>query len=233
MNRGLLERLSDIKDHCEQLVQDLRGNPARALQDRVLGKAALYDLHVIGEACGALPPDLKARHPEVDWKGWADFRNLTTHVYWRADVGIAIEAMRRALPLLIAMVAHELLAAAQAAGLDVDDPQLSWSLAGVGDQPEDDADVDHRPPSPLLLQRLPAGGRPSPRLRPAHRRSSRPPGRPSPTARHPAPASPFSETSGLSLAFDQDYRCSRPPQPASPPAEHSQASALPCRPRRK
>ena len=33
------------------------------------------------------------------WKGWADFRNLTTHQYWRADATIAAEAMERAIPL--------------------------------------------------------------------------------------------------------------------------------------
>jgi uncharacterized protein with HEPN domain len=60
-------------------VEDLHGDPASAANDRVLAKAVLCDLHVIGEACGALPDELKARRPEVNWKGRKDFRNLITH----------------------------------------------------------------------------------------------------------------------------------------------------------
>ena len=46
MSRALYERLCDIKERCEQLVEDLHGNPASAANDRVLAKAVLYDLHV-------------------------------------------------------------------------------------------------------------------------------------------------------------------------------------------
>ncbi len=54
------------------MVEDVRGDPGSVAGDRVLAKAVLYDLHVIGEACAALPEELRARHPEVDWKGWKD-----------------------------------------------------------------------------------------------------------------------------------------------------------------
>jgi Protein of unknown function DUF86 len=98
----------------------------------------LYDLHVIGEACGVLPDDFKARHTEVDWKGWKDFRNLTTHVYWRADATIAAEAMERAIPIMVAVVAAELPAASAAAGVDPAAPELSWSLTAIGTLPQTD-----------------------------------------------------------------------------------------------
>ncbi len=107
----------------------------------MLAKAVLYDLHVIGEACGMLPADLKARHPDVTWRGWADFRNLTTHQYWRADATIAAEAMERAIPVLVALVADELPAAAQAAGVDPGSLELSWSLAAVGARPATDEEA--------------------------------------------------------------------------------------------
>ena len=141
MSRGLYERLCDIKERCEQLVEDLNGDTGSLANDRVLAKAVLYDLHVIGEACGMLPDDLKARHPEVTWKGWADFRNLTTHQYWRADATIAAEAMERAIPLLVAVVADELATAAQAAGVDAGGPELSWTLAAVGARPATDEEA--------------------------------------------------------------------------------------------
>ena len=79
MSRGLCERLSDTKERCEQLVEDLHGDPGSVANDRVLAKAVLYDLHVIGDARGMPPAELKARYPDVTWRGWADVRNLTTH----------------------------------------------------------------------------------------------------------------------------------------------------------
>ena len=153
MSRGLYERLCDIKERCEQLVEDIHGDPGSVANDRVLAKAVLYDLHVIGEACGMLPPDLKDRHPDVTWRGWADFRNLTTHQYWRADATIAAEAMERAIPVLVAMAADELPAAAQSAGVDPGGAELRWSLAAVGDRPTTDEEAanwwrkQHRGPS--------------------------------------------------------------------------------------
>jgi uncharacterized protein with HEPN domain len=60
VSRGLYERLTDIKERCEQLVEDLHGDPDAVSNDRVLAKAVLYDLHVIGEACGALSDEIKS-----------------------------------------------------------------------------------------------------------------------------------------------------------------------------
>jgi uncharacterized protein with HEPN domain len=141
VSRGPFERLCDIKERCEQLVQDLHGDPGSVAKDRVLAKAALYDLHVIGEACAALPEELRARHPEVDWKGWKDFRNLTTHVYWRADAAIAAEAMERAIPVMVAIVAAELPEAASVAGVAPSAPELNWSLQAVGEVPNTDEEA--------------------------------------------------------------------------------------------
>jgi uncharacterized protein with HEPN domain len=141
VSRALYERLCDIKERCEQLVEAVHGNPGSVAGDRVLAKAVLYDLHIIREACSALPDEFRARHPEVDWKGWKDFRNLTTHVYWRADATIAAEAMERAIPIMVAVVAAELLAAARDAGVDSTARELSWSLSAVGDQPGTDEEA--------------------------------------------------------------------------------------------
>jgi uncharacterized protein with HEPN domain len=141
VSRALYERLCDIKERCEQLVEDVHGDPGSVAGDRVLAKSVLYDLHVIGEACSALPEEFRARHPEVDWKGWKDFRNLTTHVYWRADATIAAEAMERAIPIMVAVVAAELPDAARDADVDSTARELNWSLTAVGERPDSDEDV--------------------------------------------------------------------------------------------
>jgi uncharacterized protein with HEPN domain len=135
VSRALYERLCDIKERCEQLLEDVHGDPGSVARNRVLAKAVLYDLQIIGEACSALPEEFTSQHAEVDWKGWKDFQNLTTHVYWRADATIAAETTDRAIPVMVAMVAAKLPAAAQAAA------EMNWSLAAVGDRPDTDDEV--------------------------------------------------------------------------------------------
>ena len=52
-----------------------------ALNDPVKRAAVLYHFIVIGEAVGRIPDDTKAQHPEVDWRGARDFRNVVAHRY--------------------------------------------------------------------------------------------------------------------------------------------------------
>jgi hypothetical protein len=61
-----------------------------------------------------------------------------THVYWRADATIAAEAIERAIPTMVAVVAAELPAAAVVVGLDPGASELNWSLASVGTSPKTD-----------------------------------------------------------------------------------------------
>jgi hypothetical protein len=53
VSRALYERLCDIKERCEQVVEDVHSDPGSVAGDRVLAKPVLYDLHVIGEAWAA------------------------------------------------------------------------------------------------------------------------------------------------------------------------------------
>src|ERR1700730_16620850 len=57
------------------------------------------------------------------------------------DAAIAGEAVERAIPVLVAVVASELPAAAQAAGVDASAPELAWSLTAVGEQPAGDTEA--------------------------------------------------------------------------------------------
>jgi len=43
--------------------------------------AVLRNLQVLSESTQRLSPDLKAAHPEVDWRGISGFRNVLVHDY--------------------------------------------------------------------------------------------------------------------------------------------------------
>ena len=62
---------------------------------------------VIGEATKALPKDLLGRHPAVDWKGFARFRDVLAHQYFCVDQTFLWKAISVSLPPLDAAVAAE------------------------------------------------------------------------------------------------------------------------------
>jgi uncharacterized protein with HEPN domain len=49
------------------------------LSDEKTQGATLWNLHTLAEACRQLSPELKAQHPDVDWRLLADFRNVLAH----------------------------------------------------------------------------------------------------------------------------------------------------------
>ena len=51
------------------------------LTDDILYDAALRNLQTLAEATQNLPPELKARHAEIEWKNIAAFRNILVHNY--------------------------------------------------------------------------------------------------------------------------------------------------------
>lgn len=63
---------------------------------------------VIGEATKALPKDLLDRHPAVDWRGFARFRDVLAHQYFRIEPTFLWKAVSISLPPLDAAVAAEL-----------------------------------------------------------------------------------------------------------------------------
>lgn len=110
MARGFEDRLGDIGHHADliaRIVGDLASADLESIDD--LGTAAvLWSFVVIGEAVKALPVDLRGRHPEVDWNGFARLRDVLTHQYFRVDAVELRAALRSDLPPLRAAVDEEL-----------------------------------------------------------------------------------------------------------------------------
>lgn len=80
--------LADMGERCQEIRRAIRGDWGRIESDEVVGAATLYHLHVIGEAATSrLPEWFKGAHAEINWRGWAHFRHLTTHGYDRIDLG--------------------------------------------------------------------------------------------------------------------------------------------------
>ena len=109
MVRREAQRLDDILDAIRQLRAFTSGMDASAfLADRLAQQACASVLTVIGEAVKALPPDLRERHPSVEWTEWAGLRDLLVHQYFRIDQERIWRIIERDLPGLETAAGAEL-----------------------------------------------------------------------------------------------------------------------------
>jgi len=105
MSRDARLRLADIASACERIARYVEGASANALEtDELRLDGVVRNLEVIGEAVKALPPDLLARAPDVDWKRIARMRDYIAHRYFAVDPAIVWSAATAFAPSLKAAV---------------------------------------------------------------------------------------------------------------------------------
>jgi len=62
--------------------------------------AILRNLQTLAESTQRLPPDWKAKHPEIDWAKIYGFRNVVAHDYLGIDLERVWKILERDLPAL-------------------------------------------------------------------------------------------------------------------------------------
>jgi uncharacterized protein with HEPN domain len=60
----------------------------------------IYNIQVLGEAANNVSDEMCAKHPEVDFKGWAGMRHRLVHDYANIDLDIVWNAVCDDLPKL-------------------------------------------------------------------------------------------------------------------------------------
>ena len=111
--RGDHERLEEVRTAAEDVLAfaaglDEAGFSALPETDRRTFRALKSALSEIAEAVGDLPPDLFARHPDVDWRGWAGLRDMVSHRHFGPELPLLRSTVVDELPVLVAAVASEL-----------------------------------------------------------------------------------------------------------------------------
>lgn len=96
-----LEYLRHILDEIEYLMDASLGlKKEQFLQDATLRRAFVRSIEIIGEASKKVPPDLKNRHPGVNWKAIAGMRDRLIHDYFGVDYEIVWDVVQNKIPAL-------------------------------------------------------------------------------------------------------------------------------------
>jgi uncharacterized protein with HEPN domain len=81
------ERVQDSLDCIGAIDRYTAGMTAEAFEnDHAIIDAVLHNLTVIGEAVSHIPDEVRARHPEVEWRRLRETRNVVANVYFAIHV---------------------------------------------------------------------------------------------------------------------------------------------------
>lgn len=99
------EYLRHMLDEADYLIRESTGMTFEAfVQDQTVRRAFVRSLEIMGEATKKLPPELRLRHPEVDWSGMARMRDRLIHGYFGIDDNLVWVAVRERVPEIRAQI---------------------------------------------------------------------------------------------------------------------------------
>ncbi len=94
------ERLQDMLQAIAAIERHLHRGKAAFDRDELMQGWFVRNLQIIGEAARALPEDVRALAPEIEWRKIIGMRNVLVHGYFEIDTEIVWEAASRDAPAL-------------------------------------------------------------------------------------------------------------------------------------
>jgi uncharacterized protein with HEPN domain len=98
------QRLTDILESIERIEKYAEKGREAFSRDELIQNWMVRHIQVIGEAATRLSEELKAAHPEIQWRKIIGMRNILVHDYFGIDVEIVWQAIEHDLPKLKAAV---------------------------------------------------------------------------------------------------------------------------------
>ena len=96
-----IEYLKHILDEANFLLKNSQGVSFETFSnDAVLKRAFIRCLEIIGEAVKRLSPDLKQKHPGINWKQIAGMRDKLIHDYMGVDYELVWDIVVNKIPAL-------------------------------------------------------------------------------------------------------------------------------------
>ena len=107
------DRLVDVLRATRRIAEKTSpGSYEQFADDEDAFELVCYQILIIGEAVAFLPDDLKAMHPDLDWRGMKGMRNVMAHVYFGVDRQIVWQTATVEVPRLRAAIEEYLRKAA-------------------------------------------------------------------------------------------------------------------------
>lgn len=80
------KRLNDIHEACVKIIDYTASGREKFDSEEPIRLSIVYYISVIGLASRAIPGDqtwqrFQSRHPEINWRGWVNQRNVLAHNY--------------------------------------------------------------------------------------------------------------------------------------------------------
>lgn len=98
-------RIEDILAAIERIQRYTDGMDLSSFSrdDRTVD-AVVWNITVIGEAAGAVPEDVRRKHPELPWDEMRGIRNVIVHEYFGVSLPILWQTVTADLPPLIPLL---------------------------------------------------------------------------------------------------------------------------------
>jgi uncharacterized protein with HEPN domain len=93
--------LDDILEAAKRIEKYAAGVSLEKLRrDTLVLDAIVRNLEIIGEAVKNIPPDVKEKHPDVEWKKISGLRDILAHEYFGVDLEVILDIVRNKVPVL-------------------------------------------------------------------------------------------------------------------------------------
>jgi uncharacterized protein with HEPN domain len=94
-----LEDILEAAEKIERYLQDVNDLEIFRQNDLLID-AVIHNLFVIGEAVKHIPPDVRAKYPEIEWRRIAGLRDVIAHMYFGIKLEIIWDSATNKLPEL-------------------------------------------------------------------------------------------------------------------------------------
>ncbi len=93
--------IEDMRKACDKVIRYTTSlTREQFVADEKTFDAVMRDLEIIGEAAKHVPVEIRARHPQIDWRKISGLRDVVAHEYFGLDVEIIWDVITREVPTL-------------------------------------------------------------------------------------------------------------------------------------